>query len=1061
MRTRRRIWLRRRFWKVLFWGTMLVATSLAGGLWFAYAYLTDSATLAAKVRAEAARYLPGSEVDPGKVGVRPLAGEVTLTHVSIRQPIDGALFQVLRLPWLRVRNDARALLKGKFVPREVVVAQPTLRLRRRKNGTWNLQGLFADPLPGPPLKETPPLFVQNGTIELVESDGASAAILREVSLKVESIAPNVYQFEGAARGDAVDRLSLQGTFDAGTGRVVLRGDVSRLAVSETLTRRLPVEVRARVKEVGLTSGEIDVRLARVVYDPGAVPALRYDASARLRGGVWNCPKLPFPINDLAAGIAVRDGLLTIERAEGYNGTTTVRAEGSLTLGDPERTPLDLTLHVIDLELDQRLKTWTPARFQDLWEDYKPRGRVSASVQAVRAQAGGPIGFGWRVDCRDVAMVYRYFPYPLDHVQGSLVFERQKITLDLKTLVGNKPLTAAGTIDNPGPGAHVQLEFAGEALPIDQTLFDAIPPDIRAVVAQFQPTGTVRGKARVDRRPPADPKGDPKGIVKIDAELDLNERCAMRWSGLPYPVTNLTGHLELHPNLWKFKDLRGDNGQAVITGSGSVEKLDVPWSGPGEPLKVDLSLSAEKLPFDDQLRESLPPAWRTTWTTINPNGSSDVSARIQIEPGKPDNYHLAIDPRASTGIHLKFAPVSKPGTEPSAPLELRMEDVKGRFFFDNGTVTMEDGSFTFHGAPVEFARGTVVVKDNGQFHLDVSDLRAREFRLDNRLRDIMPPVMKQFARRLDDGKTFRLNGNLRLAWSGLANDPVQCAWDHGLVVFNDNTIQAGLPLEHLQGQLDSVWGKSNGESLEVHGALQLESISLLGQQVTRLTSPIHVQGGAARLTDIKGSLLGGELSGRFGVSLDEVPHYEASLVVQGADLERYARTVHGHQSFRGQVYGKLDLNGFGNDLHTLQGQGEGHIVRGDLGELPVFLRLVKFLNLSSATKTAFDSADVAITIRDGKSLLNPIRFVGDAFSLHGQGTLDVQGDLDLRLRVVYGRDKERLRLVSEALREASGQFFIVHVLGTPAFPKFKLEALPRVSEGVKSLGRLGVEPRGRQ
>ena len=35
MRTRSRVWFRRRFWKVLFWGTMLVFTSLAGGLWFA------------------------------------------------------------------------------------------------------------------------------------------------------------------------------------------------------------------------------------------------------------------------------------------------------------------------------------------------------------------------------------------------------------------------------------------------------------------------------------------------------------------------------------------------------------------------------------------------------------------------------------------------------------------------------------------------------------------------------------------------------------------------------------------------------------------------------------------------------------------------------------------------------------------------------------------------------------------------------------------------------------------------------------------------------------------
>ena len=65
---------------------------------------------------------------------------------------------------------------------------------------------------------------------------------------------------------------------------------------------------------------------------------------------------------------------------------------------------------------------------------------------------------------------------------------------------------------------------------------------------------------------------------IDAELDLNERCEINWAGLPYPVRNLTGRLEIHPDRWVFHDMRGRNGQAVITGSGRVEKL----AGPNLP-----------------------------------------------------------------------------------------------------------------------------------------------------------------------------------------------------------------------------------------------------------------------------------------------------------------------------------------------------------------------------------------------------------------------------------------------------------------------------------------------
>ena len=263
---------------------------------------------------------------------------------------------------------------------------------------------------------------------------------------------------------------------------------------------------------------------------------------------------------------------------------------------------------------------------------------------------------------------------------------------------------------------------------------------------------------------------------------------------------------------------------------------------------------------------------------------------------------------------------------------------------------------------------------------------------------------------------------------------------------------------MQGQLDNVWGESDGANLEVHGALDLDSVSLLGQQVTQLESPLDVKDGVAALSNIRGRLLGGEIIGGFQVSLDRTPRYSATLELRGADLQSYAKSLPGRQRFQGQVSGKLNLNGLGNDLRTLQGEGEAHITQGDLGELPGFLALLKLLRLSPATKTAFDSADVAFRIENGKTLVDPIRFTGDVFSLHGRGTLDVQGDLDLRLHVLLGRDRFHLLLVSDALREASGQFFLVRVRGTPAFPKPDPRTLPPGHRRFSTIGTAAAEQR---
>jgi hypothetical protein len=127
-----------------------------------------------------------------------------------------------------------------------------------------------------------------------------------------------------------------------------------------------------------------------------------------------------------------------------------------------------------------------------------------------------------------------------------------------------------------------------------------------------------------------------------------------------------------------------------------------------------------------------------------------------------------------------------------------------------------------------------------------------------------------------------------------------------------------------------------------------------------------------------------------------------------------------------------------------------------------VRLIKPLNLAPTTKTAFDRADVWFTIRNGMTTFNPIQFSGDAFSLHGRWTLDVQGELDVKLRVLYSRDAMHIPGVSDLTRELGGQFLVIRVTGPAAAPGFKLEFLPAASEFAKSLGdRRGPKPPPRE
>jgi hypothetical protein len=399
---------RHRLRKILGWGMVVLFASLFGGLWFAYVHMTDSETLIALLKTHLPRYLPGSQISVARARVGLFRGEIQLTHIHVHQSLDGTGFLTASIPWLSIRHNARAMLDGRFEPSEVVVTHPTLRLRRRKDGTWNLQGLLASPWPGP-LMKTPPIKILNGTVELSDGDDPSVpatAILRDVAIDIDSAGKGRLSFEGTAKGDTFDRLTIRGTVDINTGRVELAGDMARLAISETLHDRLPPEIRPAIDKLGLTGGEVDLRIAKITCDPAANPRVSYNVSGHLRGGAWNCPKLPFPINEVAGGFAVHDGRLTIDRAEGYYGATTVRlARGSCSIINPEQDPFDLNLEVIDLKLDEKLREKTPPQFANLWREFQPSGRVSVFVTAARDRAAGPIAKKLTIECDDVAMLY--------------------------------------------------------------------------------------------------------------------------------------------------------------------------------------------------------------------------------------------------------------------------------------------------------------------------------------------------------------------------------------------------------------------------------------------------------------------------------------------------------------------------------------------------------------------------------------------------------------------------------------------------------------------------------
>ena len=86
--------------------------------------------------------------------------------------------------------------------------------------------------------------------------------------------------------------------------------------------------------------------------------------------------------------------------------------------------------------------------------------------------------------------------------GKLTLEGRRLAVELRGLIGERPATLKGTIDNPGPDAVVRLRIQAESVPIDDAFLAALRPrpEILKVVNDFHPSGSFKADVRVQRDP---------------------------------------------------------------------------------------------------------------------------------------------------------------------------------------------------------------------------------------------------------------------------------------------------------------------------------------------------------------------------------------------------------------------------------------------------------------------------------------------------------------------------------------------------------------------------------
>lgn len=261
------------------------------------------------------------------------------------------------------------------------------------------------------------------------------------------------------------------------------------------------------------------------------------------------------------------------------------------------------------------------------ESLHPVGRVDVRWRADRldpSELKPRIALDLRlVDCQ---VRYDRFPYPLSGVTGWVRQRGRRWDFsELRSLdARGRPLVVgSGSLVPEAEGHRLRLQFRGEAAPLDQTLFAALPENAQKAWALLRPRGQINFVADISR-----PPGAVEPTVRLT--MDPHERSvaiepALSSNGYRYRLERLDGRFLWGADRLVIERARAEHGRTSFQTDGEWEAL--PTGGWALRLR---GLHADRMAFNRDFMLAAPEGLRGVIEELNPRGGLDLfDSRLEI------------------------------------------------------------------------------------------------------------------------------------------------------------------------------------------------------------------------------------------------------------------------------------------------------------------------------------------------------------------------------------------------------------------------------------------------
>jgi hypothetical protein len=997
----------------------------------------------------------------------------------------------LYVPSAVIYHDKEHMLQGKVLVRKVELTGAMLRLIRDRDGRWNLAGILG---PTDLNERLPTLVLRNGTVVFDDrglSPGAPLLEMHNVNLTVVNDPLPTLQIVCSGETDVLGPIRISASVSRETLASGVQLDLPAVAIGQELLRRA-VAVCPKMACLNQLSGLAEVHAKLQSYDEATgKPPFSYDVSARLKQGRCQHPLLPDVLEEIDFAGHCADGMVSEAELSARSGPARLHArvadfripEKKEDLQDVHGLMRELDVSVEHLEATKEVLERLPDCLRFIETDYSPAGPISVSY--TYRQPGALAGRGnpapevtkeWLVHPEGMDGSFIDFPYPLKQIRGSIRVDTAQlpllnVALDLSCQAGGQPVTLRGSVKGEKKTSEVHLDIRGTNIVLDDKILHGLSPDrnrvsrAAQVAQQFLPEQSrLRGLATCPMG-----KADfqalvwrPRGQERLNQRYTISFKdAAVQFDEFPYPLENVSGTLIVLPDHWECKDFHGSHAGGEVFCDGGSEAmpdrapvLRADGSEGSRPEITRLFIRGRQVLLDCEFAQALSPrtgnkrpALQETWRTLMLSGRMNFSAEVIDHPNHPQDIDV--------NVHVEGCSF-KP-----AFFDYVLSDASASVHYTQGRVYLRDIHAQHGQASLALPTGLIEMKPGGGFLAWLHGIRGQNVTPDRELLLALPEGLRKVLEPLQLHEPLTMAAALTIDAPAGPGAPFKVWWDGG-VNLTDASLRTGVEVKGANGEFHCR-GHHDGKRVRgVFGDLLLNKLVVLGQPVSNLHARLEVQQDTpdvVRIRDLKASLFGGTVGGEARLETASGLHYDVLLEALGIQLDQFGKKNLGEIADRAQLQGparaSLHLEGDGTDLLGLKGNGRVDMEQCRIGRLPVLLDLLKLFGLRAPDRTAFEQAHVDFAIEGPQLRVQQLDLLGNAISLRGQGTVDLNGDnVELDFTATPGRVTEVLPTGIDSIpRLISQQFFKIKMrgkMGKEGTVRFDKELLPPVVEPLRRI-----------